>query len=424
MIRDIFINYFQDDTRGSPVNLAVARIILGMYIVWRALSIETTAFYEWPYILGYERYRWLLISDPIQLAPLAKYALVITATLFTVGYRTPGTAFISSIFIAYLGGIQFLWNISGETEMLFIAIYFLIFFALYSEQDYLSVDSVRGTRQKTLQELNSHLQTPTLRDFSATPLKWGLLVIGVIYFGAGLTKILNGSIWTWTDAANQGRYLLQYKTDLHREFVIGELLLDNHHVLELLAWLTVVSEIGFIIAIIAGLSITPLVIGLCLLHTGIALSLGLIFLDLPLFLFLFFSYDKVYEKIVLDRQLEIVYDDHCYFCVRSLYLFKYLDINQSIKFTPNTAAEESDYGEVDFTGAMYAFDEQKNSYEGYWAFRELLRQFRIFALIVMLMRVKPVSRISERIYQYIADRCGQIFVCSLENAENADESLD
>lgn len=43
-----FVNYVADDPRLSPVNLAVVRVLLGLYVLWRVLSLEWGFYGEWP----------------------------------------------------------------------------------------------------------------------------------------------------------------------------------------------------------------------------------------------------------------------------------------------------------------------------------------------------------------------------------------
>ncbi|MFC7028200.1 hypothetical protein ACFQH8_13510 [Halomicroarcula sp. GCM10025710] len=84
---------------------------------------------------------------------------------------------------------------------------------------------------------------------------------------------------------------------------------------------TLVVEMGLLVAVLLGITITPFVVGLLGFQTAVVVLLGILFVDTYPILLTFFAWDRVYERLVADRQIDVVFDGQCYFCMRSLYLF-------------------------------------------------------------------------------------------------------
>jgi len=119
--------------------------------------------------------------------------------------------------------------------------------------------------------------------------------------------------------------------------------------------------------------------------------------------------------------LDLVYKEHCYFCTRSLYLFKYFDFNDTIRFYSQTDAPEKYAGrdDVDFEAAMYGFKDG-TSYEGYDAFRVLLSHFGVFRPLSFTMEIPPITILGRRIYLYIAANRNRYFTCNVEVGEETE----
>ncbi|MFC4438557.1 MULTISPECIES: DCC1-like thiol-disulfide oxidoreductase family protein [Natrialbaceae] len=412
--RSLTVNYWSHDQRPSPINLAVFRIIIGTYIIWKVTSLNWKVLTEWPSV-PVNRYGLLRSTFLLELLPFIVWTTVLIACLFIIGYRLRIVSFLFAFSLAYLGAHRFVYNASGGTESLFIAVLFISIFGLYAETDPLTIDGIRQTSDQSLSELNNHLQTSNKGSYPMTILKSSLLIVAIIYFGSGIGKIIGGPLWNWIQPDTTIRFIT-YRNEIDSlARPIGEVITTFPLISALSAISTILLEAGFLVAIFLGLSITPFVIGLFGMHGIIGLALGPFFFDQMIFLSLFLAWDKGYARIVSDRKLDIVYDEHCYMCARSLYIFKILDINDNLLFyTQTTAPEEyTDQEEIQLDERMYVFNDGAN-YGGYWAFRELLRQFRIFAPVVWIMGLAPVVWVGEPIYEYIAENRDRYFVCSYE----------
>ncbi|WP_372910304.1 thiol-disulfide oxidoreductase DCC family protein [Salinigranum sp.] len=200
---------------------------------------------------------------------------------------------------------------------------------------------------------------------------------------------------------------------------VGEFLVSHPALVTASAIGTLVLELGTLPAILLGLPLAPFVLGIFGMQAVIAVAIGPFFFDVyPLFL-LFFTWDVLYRRLVSTRPVVVVYDEACFFCARSLYLFKYLDVNGTVTFysqsdVPSEYAEREDHDAVDYSRSMYLFTPDGRTHEGYWAFRELLRQFRVFAPVTFAMDLGPVARVGERVYRRIAANRSTYFVCAVD----------
>lgn len=410
----MFINYFGDDERESPINLAVVRVLLGFYLLWKVLSVDWRAIYEWPAPLIVQRFEIFLVPEWLLLTEVAVF--IVCTLLFIIGYRTRYTATIGALLLMHLSASLATLNFSGGVESMFIASYFMLFFGFYDTEDCLSIDQLRRTNNKTIAELNNHLKDRnSVETFKLSMLKFSLLVVGILYFGSMVSKAVRGPLHEWSTAENLGLFIA-YRIPMYGfERPVAEFMLQYEFLLWAGAIGTIFLEGGLLIAILAGITLWPIILGLIGLHILIALSVGPLFLDQIIFFGMFLAWDQLYAHLAKSSEVDVVYDEHCYFCTQSLHFFPYLDIQDSITFysqytVPDAYKKRED---VDFKSAIYLFRGEE-AYRGYWAFREILRQFGVFAPFVWLMGLRPISFIGKRVYQYVADNRDRHFTCSVD----------
>lgn len=416
-----FVNYVRRPTRETPINAAAARFVLGGYLIWKTVWYDWNEVLETPF-LPYQNYS-LLIPESATLLIVEKYLLVVTLFAFILGYRLRLSAFVSALLVGHLGVVRYVYNTSGGVTSLFIASYFLVFFGLYHHRSELSLDGVRRTRNEQLSALVTRLKSSARGTYRMDTLRWNLLIFAVIYFGSGFDKLLQSGP-AWIGSENLSRIIVVQSFLYEQTFVIGSSEVATPFGVWMvqypeLVWAstigTLVVELGLLPAALLGVSITPLVVGLYGMTTVIWLTMGILFGDVYFFVAMFFTWDVVYERVVRDRELDLVFDERCFFCARSLYLFKLLDVNDTVSFytQSDAPARYRNRDGVDFEDAMYVFDDG-TAHRGYGAFRRLLDQFRVFTVVVWLMRRSPVEQAGERVYRYVADNRSRYFVCGVD----------
>lgn len=400
----MFVNYVRDAARPSPVNLAIARILLGTWLAWRVVSLEWGAYRRWPFAIrnpGEFLHADLLLAT----LPYLQWVLVALLALFVVGYRIRLTGGLAGLVLIHMLSVKASLYLAGTVETLFVGAYFLLLFAFFSDDDRLSVDGLRRTSDRSLAELNAFLGEGEAEPHRHRALYWALPVVGLMYFGAGLGKLRVGGLDPLLSGADLQRVLIRAQNFHGTRRPAAQFIVENPE----LAWLghagSIVVELAFVGAILAGLTITPFVLALIGFHLMVLLTIGLYFVDMILFLGLFAAWDRGYARLARDesRSVDLVYDGASRPCARSLVPFKHLDVNDSIRFhvradAPRAYRERPD---VDLDAELYVFRDGE-AHGGYRAFLELLRQFAIFAPVVWLLARSPVAAVGERIYGHVA----------------------
>ncbi|UTF54184.1 thiol-disulfide oxidoreductase DCC family protein [Natronosalvus rutilus] len=411
-----FVNYFGDETRSTPINLAVVRVLLGSWALWRMVSLDWNFYGEWPRHFN-PPIAYLHQDVFFTLLPYLRWVLAGLLVLFIVGYKTRWSGGLASLLMMHMLAVKSTIYLAGTIESLFACAYMILLFALFCEDDVLSADTVIETKEKSIDQLNAFLKEGSDETHRARALKWGLLAVGFLYLGSAWGKFMNGPIDIWLSGAELQRDILRSQEMTGMTRPLAQPILEY----DALAWLgflgTGLVQASLIVAVLLGLPITLSALGLIGFHLSVVATLGLYFIDMILVLSLFAAWDVAYRWLAADAEdrVTLVYDERCYFCARSLYLFKYLDVNDSVRFRSQSDAppELVNREGVDLDKEMYLFRDGE-AYGGYEAFRQLFKQFRVFAPIVLLMALPPVRMVGNRVYAYIARNRSRHFVCSID----------
>lgn len=409
----MFLNYFGNTVRDSPFNLAAARALLGVWLGWKMLWYDWSEFVHTSYRAAVQpSWEWAIPVEAPWLLTVEKWLLIGLLLLVVIGYRVRATATLSAFIAMHLGTVRFTLVTTGETEAIFLGSMMLLFFGLYAEYDRLSLDEIRRSARASPEKLAEQLQSSEDREFAMPQLKYSLLIFAIIFFGSGFDKILKSGGIGWIQPDTLARIITVrsqiYTWDYDIAMVIAEFPLLS----SLGAVGTILLETGFLLVVLAGWSITLFALG----FIGFTLSnyvvFGIFFADTLFFVSVFLAFDRVHAALATDREVDVVFDDRCRFCMRSLIPFKYFDVAETITFYGQSNAPER-YGEredVDFDRAMYLFHDGK-SYEGYDAFRQLFRQYRLFLPVSWIMGLKPVRLLGEPIYRQVARNRSRYFEC-------------
>jgi predicted DCC family thiol-disulfide oxidoreductase YuxK len=404
------INYFSDGRRTTPLNLAVARVIVSAYTIWKMVSyFDWGIVVEWPVFLHSE-YNALVLGESLWYLSYEKWLVIGLLFLFGFGYRTKWTGFLSALLIAHMSAHLNMVTTGGTSTTFLYPVYLLMLFALFDDYDHLSIEGLRRTNRKSRQNLENLLSSDNDRTYAMPQLKWSLVIFGLIYLQSGVAKIFEGPLLAWVGADNLQRYLILWQTISGRDLLLADTIAGSELLSASMAWGTVFLEVGFIFAILFGLTITPFILGLGAMHAGIAITMTPFFYDMFVIYLIFLPWDRIYGRLASTESVRIIYDPNCYFCVRSLQFVRWLDANDTIVFTPNT--EYSGEEDIDTKSAMYLLTASE-AYRGYDAFRELFARFGPFVMVSWLMRVPPVPRYGRRAYDKIAATRDQRFVCAV-----------
>jgi len=406
-----FINYVADDDRPSPLNLGIGRVVFGLYAMWKfGTQVDWTTLRTWPvritdftaFLVPPEQLQWVIQVE--------FWIVLVLLVLFTVGYRIGLSGFFASLLIAHMAGAMYTISNSGTTETFVPVSLLLMIFAVYRSDVVLSLDRFREQRTASLDRLTTQLEADARQAYHLSPLKWALVLAGIIYFLSGVSKVLGGSVVEWASAASMNRFMQRtivrgYENPLLEPLVSYPILSD------IAAIGSIVLEVGFLPAIVAGLGISLFVVGFFVFHAAIAIALTPFFFDQYVLLLLFFSWDSLHHRLSTATHVDVVYDDRCHFCTRVLLQVDYWDLRDGLAFHPATEVPEGLDGERhDFENAMFAFVDGE-AYRGYHAFRAMFAQLGFLRPVAFLMGVPGVRQVGERVYGYVAANRSRYFTC-------------
>lgn len=399
--------------------MSVARFVIGIYIIAKVVSLDWSVPAEWPVFLHTE-YTWLIFSQVhLDYFWIEGLLLLGSLTLFTFGYRTGLTAFLSAVLVAHFSGIYFMIHNSGTIQTFLFDIYLLIIYGLYTYHDEISIDELRRTGGRNLSDLNSLLKSTSSTKKNLPFLKLVLITVGLTYFFNGLIKIVNGPVWEWVTPASLNRYMTAQQILTRKQLPVAEFFIQHPEIAFIAAVGTIILEAGFIVSIVKDWAYDLFIVGLIGMHTVIAFALTPFFWNHYIVFALFLPWDSFYTRLLPDEEMDVFYDEHCYFCARSLVLLKHLDLKNCLNFHSQSDAQEGyvEQERIDYEKGMFAFDDE-TSYTGYYAFMAIFNHLRITAPISWLMKLPGIRAGGERVYAHIAANRHRYFVCEENEASN------
>jgi predicted DCC family thiol-disulfide oxidoreductase YuxK len=413
----LFINYFKSAARPTCLNLALARVILCLYCVWKVSTFPFAEVAAFPdgflesnshALLGVLRFQhpgWLLAEQIVSV-----FCLLCCA----IGLWTGVAAFTAGLLVAHLAGLSFAFN-ADKTFLL--PVYFFIFYGIYRTQDSLTFDRFRSLRSKSQEDLNALLQSTGRSPMAVlSALKWLLLALAGIYFFTGYGKIkIAGWGFDWAAADNIRLSLLHNPIARGIELPpVGALLLEQPWILSLMGPFTLFLELGFVVAVLAGRTITPFIVGLAGLHLGILLAMRVNYLTDMLFVYAaFFAWDSLAGRLQGEQKLTVVYDDKCSFCARVLLLAKTCDLTGGLQFVGSSDPQAPQ--SHNYRDAMFVFDHKGGVFRGYDGFVRLFDFIGLTRPIAWLMDLSPVAVVGRSIYAWVARNRSCLSACRIGN---------
>lgn len=339
----LFINYWARPRRASPLNLMVARMLVGLYAAWKVGTYPFAELASFPPFLFLEnelaRQNTFFAPSPeyLSLIPWEQALLVVCLLLVAAGWRLGLTAGLSAALLAHLSGLNYL--IINEKTFLPI-VYFLIFCGLYRHQDSGTWDRWRRSRGQAPESLKASLLQhnagpPPAALYPPSALRAFLLTFSLIYFFTGWAKWCGGGHgWAWAAAENV-RLIVQKNAlyHIHEMPPAASLVMPHDLAFAVMGNATLLLELGFVLAVLARLPITPFILGLAGMHAGILATMQLNYLTdmLPLYA-LFLPWDGLARRLAPTGSWTVTYDGRCRFCLRILQVFRILDVARRLRF--------------------------------------------------------------------------------------------
>jgi hypothetical protein len=139
----------------------------------------------------------------------------------------------------------------------------------------------------------------------ASALKWFSLALAIIYFHTGYGKVVTAGIeWVYPSSLMK---LIQAEVVmfLGEPSAFAQMLFDYPLFTLASTVMTLVFELGFVVVLLLGWRITPVVLGLWGLHLMILLTMEIFFFDQYILFLLLVNWDALPPLRVLKRQLSL-----------------------------------------------------------------------------------------------------------------------
>jgi hypothetical protein len=223
-----------------------------------------------------------------------------------------------------------------------------------------------------------------------------LILVGLTYLFAGVSKVFRGPLREWATGEQLARTIRVAELKQYHSSAIGEFIIQSPLLADLGAIFTILLEIGLLPATLLGVSITPVILGLLVFHTVIAIAMGPFFLDQYIIFLLFLPWDTVHRRYGTGRPVSVTYDAHNRRLVGALLCWKILDLDGELSF--NDASGNHDGGASSMDGTLRV-TANGTSYNGYAGIRRLLAYFVVLRPFAYFAGLPGVRRVGRHIYE-------------------------
>jgi len=400
----LFINYFRSDSRSTCLNLAIARFVLCLYGAWKIASASfcdtvlfPADFLSWKAATVLDSFRW---SFPQWMA-VEQVLTVLLLLLCAVGAARAVSSFGAALLTTHMAGLAYAFE--NEKSVLNLA-FFLIFYGIFRKADTIALDSLFSDRRSSLATLNDSLKSRAdSQPVRLEALKWFLLALALVYFFTGFSKWQAGD-WTLAWGSWENIRLAILNNGVGRTLAVsplGEFLIGQPVLLSIAGYGTLFLELGFLPAVLAGLSITPFLVSLAGMHAVILLAMDVNYLtDMVFFYAAFFAWDSLAGRLQRGQKLLIVYDDQCAFCARMLVFLKGLWVSGDVRFV-GPADPSAPHG-YDYANAIFVFDGAGNSFRGYDGIVRYLSFAGLTKPLAWVMSLPPLTALGKAAYAWVA----------------------
>lgn len=370
---------------------ALLRIFLGGVIFTRFSEIifSLTIYYD------FSEYTWPSLY------------LLTLIFLFTIGFFSP------VVTLLLMGSLRWFDTLAGTNNLgTIILINTLLLFVLINQGSYYSIDNLilkgRGIFSKVLRNVYSWFGTPAEEDITKAYLM-AFLIYAIISFGALLFHIQDEH---WVGGLTIKSLLTS--SYLSKHYLVFRAFENSFPML-----LGIISISGGVLQSIFQFLMIPLLF----LKYGqrFAMLWGLNFILVSLF-FINLSYLPHIELILWlliffplrtqTEKLEIIFDDYCNLCKRTISVLKFLNFNGRYQFSPLSKNKEKiighDVSEDEVKTIMVAFYKQK-LIKGYDVYLKLSLLNPLLWVFIPLLYLAKIAQIGPSIYRFIAERRYKLF---------------
>jgi len=284
-MNSLFINYFQAPVRATPINLVMARVLVGCYGLFQVGFSK-----DYASLIGLEKIGWgnwtrlpngTFFSDPV-VVPLLQLSLVFVLVMFMLGCLVRATSFASA-FLSSLIILVGACHPQANPNWGMLSILLLLYGFFHGNEHF----AVRREPDSGTQGVNHSF------------LRIALILVGLAYAFDAYGKLLFTG-WDWVlDPVNLRLYIHMNMIRREATPVLAPLLIRYDSLVLVSTIGTIFFEAGLLIAILSKrIPLAFFFVGLAVMHVLIALTMNIFYAYymIPLYL-LFVPWDDLFGRV-------------------------------------------------------------------------------------------------------------------------------
>src|SRR5687768_4880954 len=399
----------------APLNLAIFRIVF-FIIILRYFSVDVIAWFgslprelQVPPPGLHTVLRYLPMSE--SLAWGAAVGMMVFAVASMLGLFTRVSIILCFILSLYALGLpQFFGKINHYHHL----VWFMAILAVSPCADVLSIDSIRKAWKRADHGV---IEPPGPSQVYALPLRFVWILLGVIYFSAGIWKVWTGGYkWAWSDNPKILMYNKWMELSGWRPFFR----IDHYPLLyKMSAVFTILFELSFIFIIFFPAIRYLAPVGGLIFHHSTNLFMRILFSELWYCYVAFPDWRRVFRYVgrkLFRRDMYILYDGNCRLCRRTVGSFRMFDILERVVYLNSLdpqALREHDLLWLDSQSLMHDMHSVvgREVWTGFQSYRAWISRIPPLWPILPLLYLWPITTLGKRIYRHVADSRS----CSVKN---------
>ena len=245
-------------------------------------------------------------------------------------------------------------------------------------------------------------------NYKRKQLNWPIfmlfLLVGAFYSLAGLNKIIDVGfgfpfsldLEKWNEYATEKSMFLTSRN--YKPLITSSTLFMNKIFSDFSGLINIITELGFISILWLPRYRFIIITSMIFMHITVFNTHAINFLGSSFILLLCFDWN------ILIRELNLIYDDNCGFCKKSLKKVKKFDLFNRINLIPSYATEKypNEMKKTRLDLEMGAVDENNEIFYGADAFEQVFSRVPLFWPIAILMKIPGVIYLARLCYKTIA----------------------
>ena len=391
----------------DAVNLAIFRVVFFWILASKVSVSQTVWFSTIPHDLQFPPMGlgWVLEHLPVNplLAQGAAILLLVCCFTAAIGLWARTSCALCVVLALYVLGIpQFYGKINHYHHL----VWFAAILAASPCADVLSADAVVAAWRRADRGI---VEPPTASVAYALPLRFIWLIIGSIYFSAGVWKVWTGG-YAW--ALSDNPKIIMYRKWLELGGWRPAFRIDEHPLYYQLGALgTIAFELSFIVIVFFPAIRLLAPIGGVFFHGMTSMFMRIGFWELELCYVAFVDFPRIgrfIERWIYRNEMWVIYDGHCKMCRRTIASLRAFDVLKQVKYVNGLDPEAlrgAGLGWPDPDAIMRDMHTVvgRRIWKGFAAYRALIWRIPLLWPVLPVLYIWPIPVIGRWLYRRVAD---------------------